>query len=134
MQVLKVDGHATKDDVAKGKASARQAFLNDCAYIQTGTASGRAQLPPNVAPAVQDLAARATKVHKRLAEVAQVFCWEKRKEFVKPPPAVRLTRPVPRWERVFLTRAEASEHQVFRHRLTGQVLYLLQGGQGKVGE
>ena len=58
---------------------------------------------------------KATKVHKRLAEVAQIRFSEKRKEFVRPPRPIGPTRTVPRWEQVFLARAEASEHQVFRH-------------------
>ena len=57
--------------------------MNDCADIQAGTGASKAQLPPNVAQAVEALAALATKVHKRLAEIAQVRFDEKRKEFVR---------------------------------------------------
>ena len=59
--------------------------------------------------------AMATKVHQRLVEVAQIRFNGKRKEFVKPPMPDRPTRKIPRWEQVFLSRAAASEHKVFRH-------------------
>jgi hypothetical protein len=115
VQVLKVKGHATPADVKKGLATARQAFLNDCADIQAGLGASNAQLPPNVALAVLELMAKATGVHKRLAEVAQVLFELKRKEFVKPDRPPGPLRILPRWEQVFLARAAASDHQVIRH-------------------
>jgi ribonuclease HI len=115
VQVLKVKGHATPADVKKGLATARQAFLNDCADIQAGLGASSAQLPPNTALAVLDLMAKATQVHKRIAEVAQVLFELKRKEFVRPARPPGPLRTLPRWEQVFLARAAASEHKVIRH-------------------
>jgi hypothetical protein len=115
VQALKVKGHATPTDVKKGLSTSRKAFMNDCADIQAGLGASKAQLPPNIATAVLEMMDKATKVHKRLAEVAQVRFGEKRYDFVKPPKPPGPTRIVPRWEQVFLARAEASEHQVFRH-------------------
>jgi hypothetical protein len=57
----------------------------------------------------------ATKVHKRLVEVAKTRFGEKRQEFVRPPRSNGPTRTVPRWEQVFLSRAATSEHKVFRY-------------------
>ena len=45
--------------------------MNECADIQAGLGAKQAQLPPNIASAVLELMDKATKVHKRLAEVAQ---------------------------------------------------------------
>jgi ribonuclease HI len=114
VQVLKVKGHATSADVKKGLATARQAFLNDCADTQAGLGAVSAQLPPDTALAVLALMAKATQVHKRIAEVAQVLFELKRKEFVKPARPPGPLRTLPRWEQVFLARAAASEHQVIR--------------------
>ena len=115
VQVLKVKGHATPTDVKEGRATARQAFLNDCADTQAGLGAAQAQLPPNIASAVLEIMSKATQVHKRLAAVSQVLFERKRKEFVKPPRPLIAPRVLPRWEQVFLARAMASEHRVVRH-------------------
>jgi hypothetical protein len=87
--------------------------MNDRADEQAGQGASRAQLPPSVTQAIEDLMAKATKVHRRLVEVAQIRFEEKRQEFERPPrPAP--SRVVPRWEQVFLARATSSEHQVLR--------------------
>jgi hypothetical protein len=88
--------------------------MNDCAVIQAWLGASRAQLPPSVAKSIEDLMAKATKVHKRLVEVAQIRFEEKRKDFIKPPRPVP-PRVTPRWEQVFLARAAASEHKVLRY-------------------
>jgi ribonuclease HI len=132
VQIIKVKGHATPLDVKKGLSTARQAFMNDCADTQAGLGASKAQLPPNVAKSVEALMAMATKVHKRLAEVAQTRFGEKRKEFVKPPRPNGPTKTVPRWEQVFLSRASTSEHKVFRygpHRSEARCSICSKGGK-----
>jgi ribonuclease HI len=111
--VLKVKGHSTSSDIQKGLSTVRKAYMNDRADEQAGQGASRAQLPPSVTQAIEDLMAKAKKVHKRLVEVAQIRFGEKRREFVKPPRPAQ-SRAVPRWEQVFLARSAESEHQVLR--------------------
>jgi hypothetical protein len=113
VKVLKVKGHSTALDIQKGLSTVRKAFMNDCADAQAGEGAARAQLPPSVTLEVEALMEKATKVHRRLLTVAQIRFGENRHEFVRTPPqAPKATRP--RWEKVFLTRAAESDHQVVR--------------------
>ena len=87
--------------------------MNDQADEQAGKGAARAQLPPSVTQAIEELMTRAKQVQCRLVEVAQIKFGEKRKEFVRPPRTIPL-RVVPRWEQVFLTRPAESDHQIVR--------------------
>ena len=58
VQVRKVKGHSTSEDIQAGLSTVRKAYLNDCADTQAGEGASRAQLPPSVTQKVEALAVK----------------------------------------------------------------------------